>query len=522
MPRRQGPATPLRPVPACTENARKKDTPAHAMTDTILAIDQGTTSSRAIVFKPDGTIRASSQYEFPQHYPKDGWVEHAPSDIWDTCLRAARDVLRQAGDRVATVGITNQRETTLVWDRKTGEPLYNAIVWQDRRTADHCARISAEGHDADIAARTGLLLDAYFSATKIAWILDNVDGARERATRGELAFGTVDCYLVWRLTGGKVHATDATNASRTLLFNIHTQQWDDDLLEIFSIPRSLLPEVRDSAGEYGVTDEAVLGRTLPIGGVVGDQQGALFGQACFAPGMVKSTYGTGCFMVMNTGEKPVVSSHRLLTTVGYRLDGKVTYALEGSIFNAGTAVQWVRDGLQLISHVREIKDLLATTAGNDGVYMVPAFTGLGAPHWDPHARGAVLGITRNTGIAHFVRAALEAVCYQTRELVEAMAADCGQPLERLRVDGGMVANDWMLQFLADILDTVVERPVVIETTALGAAYLAGLQQGIYPSLEAVSDNWRESRRFNADMPPETRRALIAGWDDAIARVKSSA
>ena len=337
---------------------------------------------------------------------------------------------------------------------------------------------------------------------------------------GELAFGTVDTFLVWKLTGGRVHATDATNASRTMLFNIHDQTWDDHLLRVFGVPQSLLPDVRDSAGDYGITDSAVLGAALPIGGVVGDQQGALFGQACFHPGMVKSTYGTGCFMVMNTGPDPVASGNRLLTTVGYRLDGEVTYALEGSIFNAGTAIQWVRDGLGLIGHVSEIDALIGATDGNEGVYMVPAFTGLGAPHWDPHARGAVLGITRDTGIAQFVRAALEAVCYQSRELVEAMAADSGRPLERLRVDGGMVANDWMLQFLADILDTVVEKPVVIETTALGAAYLAGLQHGIFGSTEEIASHWREAHRFGPDMDPDRRDALVAGWDDAIGRVKA--
>ncbi len=486
----------------------------------ILAIDQGTTSSRAIVFTPDGAILASSRYEFPQIYPDDGWVEQDPEDIWETTLRAARDVLSGAGDEVAVAGIANQRETTLLWDRATGEPVYNAIVWQDRRTAESCARIERQGHGREISERAGLLLDAYFSATKIAWVLDNVPGARDRAERGELAFGTVDCFLVWKLTGGRVHATDATNASRTLLFNIHNQSWDDYLLALFDIPKSLLPDVRDSADDYGITEPATLGAALPIGAVVGDQQGALFGQACFHPGMVKSTYGTGCFMVMNTGRDAVTSHNRLLTTVGYRLNGEVTYALEGSIFNAGAAIQWLRDGLKLIGHVNGIDDLVKATAGNDGVYMVPAFTGLGAPHWDPHARGAVFGITRDTGIAHFIRAALEAVCYQTRELVEAMAADSGQPLERLRVDGGMAANDWMLQFLADILDTVVEKPAVIETTALGAAWLAGLQHGIFASTAEVASHWRETRRLDADMKPEKRKALVAGWNDAIDRVRS--
>ncbi len=486
----------------------------------ILAIDQGTTSSRAIVFAPDGALVDSSQYGFSQIYPDDGWVEHDPADIWETTLRAVRDVLSRSGDDLAVVGITNQRETTVLWDRISGEPVYNAIVWQDRRTAEQCARLREPGHDREISERTGLLLDAYFSATKIAWILDHVAGARSRAQRGELMFGTVDCFLVWKLTGGRVHATDATNASRTLLFNIHTQAWDDDLLALFDIPKSLLPEVRDSADDYGVTDSAALGAKLPIGAVVGDQQGALFGQACFHPGMVKSTYGTGCFMIMNTGHTAVVSRNRLLTTVGYRLNGEVTYALEGSIFNAGTAIQWLRDSLKLIESVDAIDDLVRSTTGNDGVYMAPAFTGLGAPHWDPHARGAVFGITRDTGIAHFVRAALEAVCYQTDELVEAMAADSGQPLQRLRVDGGMAANDWMLQFLADLLDTVVEKPAVIETTALGAAWLAALQQGMFASTAEVASHWHESRRFKASMQPAKRKALIAGWNDAIDRVKS--
>ena len=487
----------------------------------LLALDQGTTSSRAIVFEPDGTVLASSQYDFPQIYPADGWVEHDPADIWKITLQCARDVLCQAGDDVAVVGITNQRETTLLWDRATGEPLYNAIVWQDRRTAEHCARIREQGHEREICARTGLLVDAYFSATKIAWILDNVPAARTRARRGELAFGTVDCFLVWKLTAGRVHATDASNASRTMLFNIHTQSWDDHLLTLFDIPASLLPDVRDSADDYGATDSAVLGAALPIGAVVGDQQGALFGQACFHPGMVKSTYGTGCFMIMNTGHDPVTSHNRLLTTVGYRLDGETTYALEGSIFNAGTAIQWLRDSLQLIDHVGRIDDLIATTSGNHGVYMVPAFTGLGAPHWDPHARGALFGITRDTGIAHFVRAALEAVCYQTRELVEAMTADSGQPLEALRVDGGMTTNQWMLQFLANILDTVVEKPAVTETTALGAAWLAGLQHGIFASTDEVASRWRVCRRFDGcGMESARRKALVDGWNDAIDRVKS--
>ncbi|MGB5706574.1 MAG: glycerol kinase GlpK [Arenicellales bacterium] len=490
------------------------------MTSQILTIDQGTTSSRAIVFNSAGGIVASSQYEFPQHYPADGWVEHDPEDIWQTSLRACHDVLDQSGNGVSTIGITNQRETTLVWDRITGKPIHHAIVWQDRRTADICEQIRLHGEVDNIADRTGLLIDAYFSATKIAWILDNTPGARQRAENGELAFGTVDSFLIWRLTAGKVHATDATNASRTLLFNIRHQCWDGELLRIFNVPMSMLPDVLDSADDFGVTDSEIFGLSLPIEGVVGDQQGALIGQACFEPGMVKSTYGTGCFMVMNTGDTPVKSSNQLLTTVGYRLNGEVTYALEGSIFNAGTAIQWLRDGIHLIDHVHEVEELVSSIGSNEGVYMVPAFTGLGAPHWDPHARGAILGITRDTGIAHLVRAALEAVCYQTRELIDAMVADSGKSMSRLRVDGGMVANKWLLQFLADILYVEVEKPEVIETTALGAAYLAGLNHGIYQSTEEIAELWQKAHQFTPRMDSAQRQRLTAEWEHAINRVKS--
>ncbi len=490
------------------------------MNTKILAIDQGTTSSRAIIFNQAGSIIASSQYEFAQHYPADGWVEHDPEEIWQTCVRSCKDVLQQCNNEVATAGITNQRETTLVWDRSSGTPIYNAIVWQDRRTAGLCAKLKSQGQSENVTSRTGLLIDAYFSATKIAWILDNVSGARQRAENGELAFGTVDSFLIWRLTGGKVHATDATNASRTLLFNIHNQSWDQELLEIFNVPAALLPEVRDCADDYGQVDSDILGVSLPISGVVGDQQGALFGQACFEPGMVKSTYGTGCFMVMNTGQDPVKSNNQLLTTVGYRLNGEVTYALEGSIFNAGTAIQWLRDGIHTIDHVNEIDQLLASTQSNEGVYMVPAFTGLGAPHWDPHARGAILGITRDTNAASLVRAALEAVCYQTRELVNAMIIDSNKPLTRLRVDGGMVVNNWLLQFLANIIDTTVEKPVVIETTALGAAYLAGLGQGVYKSTDSIAELWQKSQDFTSEIDSAQRKTMVEGWEAAIARIKS--
>ena len=492
------------------------------MTDQILSIDQGTTSSRAIVFDPSGAPLRQSQYELTQYYPADGWVEHDPVEIWQTTIQAVQDVVAESSALIRVAGIANQRETTVVWDRASGEAIYNAIVWQDRRTADSCDVIREAGHGDTITDKTGLLLDPYFSATKICWILDHVDGARERAGRGELAFGTVDSWLIWHLTRGSVHATDATNASRTMLFNIHTQKWDDELLTIFNIPRTLLPSVHDCAADYGciasgvITEDSV---AIPVGGVAGDQQAALFGQACFSEGMIKSTCGTGCFMIMNTGDTPVSSDNRLLTTTGFRLNGKVSYALEGSIFNAGTAVQWLRDGLKLIEHVDQIEALVQATDGNSGVYMVPAFTGLGAPHWNSHARGAIVGITRDTGIAHFVRAALEAVCYQTRELTDAMVNDSGKPLIRLRVDGGMVVNDWLLQFLADITNVPVERPAVIETTALGAACLAGLQAGIFKNLKQIAGLWQMDRECIPLASDRDREKLLAGWRTAIARVK---
>ena len=483
----------------------------------ILAIDQGTTSSRAIVF---GTAEpVISQYEFAQHFPDDGWVEHDPEDIWQTTLAACKDVLKAVDQDVAVIGITNQRETTVLWDRQTGIPIFNAIVWQDRRTADSCAQLERAGHSTMVKKKTGLVLDAYFSATKISWILDQVEGARARAEKGELAFGTIDTFLLWRLTNGAVHATDATNASRTLLFNIHTQAWDDELLDLFNVPASLLPDVKDSSDDYGVTDASLFGRPIPIGSAIGDQQAALFGQACFSEGEVKCTYGTGCFMIMNTGSNTVTSKNQLLTTVGYRLDGKVTYALEGSIFNAGTAIQWLRDGLELFDHVDKIDDLLKQTDSNELVYMVPAFTGLGAPHWDPDARGAIFGITRDTGIVHFVRAALEAVCYQTLELLAAMQEDSEHSISQLRVDGGMIVNQWLLQFLADIIDIKVEVPSVNETTAIGAAYLAGLQVGIYSSPAQISELWAKSAEYDPGMDATHRQELIAGWNTAIERVK---
>ncbi len=483
----------------------------------ILAIDQGTTSSRAIVFDAGGGIRAVAQREFTQHYPRPGWVEHDPEEIWRTTVSVCREALDAAGP-VAAIGITNQRETTLVWDRESGEAIHPAIVWQDRRTASQCAALEAEGRGALFEEKTGLRLDPYFSGTKVAWILDHVAGARERAEQGRLAFGTVDSFLIWRLSGGEVHAIDATNASRTLLFDIHAQRWDDALLEALRIPRSLLPEVCDCAGEIAVAREEVLGAALPIAGIAGDQQAAAFGQACLEPGMVKCTYGTGCFALMNTGDAVVRSRNGLLGTVAYRLGGEVAYALEGSIFIAGAAVQWLRDALRIIGRAPETEALAKSLPDNEGVYLVPAFAGLGAPHWDPEARGALFGLTRDSGVAHFARAALESVAYQTRDLMVAMAADAGAPPDALRVDGGMTANDWLMQFLADLLDMPVERPTVTETTALGAARLAGLGAGLYSSPHDLAGQWRLDRRFDPSMPSETRERLLAGWDDAVSRV----
>jgi glycerol kinase len=493
------------------------------MADYLLAIDQGTTSSRAILFDRGGHVIRVAQREFPQHFPHDGWVEHDPEDIWDTVLATCREAVEGSGvelDEIAGVGITNQRETTLLWDRATGKPLYNAIVWQDRRTADFCRELQKKGHAELVQSHTGLLIDPYFSATKLAWLLDNVEGARERAERGELAFGTVDTFLLWRLTGGRVHATDATNASRTMLFDIHAQQWDDELLELFRIPRGLLPEVRDSSADFGTVEARWLGAELPIGGVVGDQQAALVGQACFEPGMGKSTYGTGCFMIVNTGDRPARSRNRLLSTVAYRLDGKTTYAMEGSIFVAGAAVQWLRDGLKLFKDAAETEALAQQTRAGHSVYLVPAFTGLGAPHWDPKARGAIFGLTRDTGIAEIVAAGLQAVCYQTRDLQACMSDDMGVPPGTLRVDGGMVANSWLVQFLADMLGVQVDRPTVLETTALGAAYMAGLRFGWYRDLEEIAELWRCERSFMPSMPETERERLYQGWLEAVERVKS--
>ena len=492
------------------------------MAKPILAIDQGTTSSRAILFAADGSPQHSAQQEFAQHFPADGWVEHDGEDIWQSTLSVCREVLDKAGisaSDVAGIGITNQRETTLLWDAETGELLHRAIVWQDRRTAEFCARLKADGHEALISERTGLLIDPYFSATKLRWLLDEVPDARARAERGELRFGTIDCFLLWRLTGGQVHRTDATNASRTMLFNIHTQQWDEELLQLLDIPASLLPEVMDSAADFGQTDASVLGASVPVCGIAGDQQAALIGQACFSPGMVKSTYGTGCFMVMNTGDTPIRSQNRLLTTVGYRLKGQTTYALEGSIFVAGAAIQWLRDGLKLIQHAGETEALARQAGDHTGVYLVPAFTGLGAPYWDPTARGAIFGLTRDTGIAQIVAAGLQSVCFQTRDLLDAMQADGAQNTAALRVDGGMVINNWVVQELANILGVTVDRPQVTETTALGAAYLAGLQLGVFKNLEDIASHWACERTFTPAMPEAQRNALYEGWLDAIRRVR---
>ncbi|EHJ91533.1 glycerol kinase GlpK [Vreelandella boliviensis] len=494
------------------------------MSSFILAIDQGTTSSRAILFDRQGQVAAVAQQEFAQHFPHDGWIEHNPEDIWNTVVATCRDVMHNAeitADQIAGIGITNQRETTILWDRKTAKPLYNAIVWQDRRTSDVCQSLRDKGHTDVVQAKTGLLIDPYFSATKLAWILDNVEGARERAEQGELAFGTVDSFLIWRLTGGQQHVTDATNASRTALFNIHTQEWDEELLTLFNIPANLMPEVKDSSDDFGTTEAHWLGAALPIAGVAGDQQAALVGQACFQPGMGKSTYGTGCFMIVNTGETPSLSRNRLLTTIGYRLNGKPTYAMEGSIFVAGATVQWLRDGLNLFADASDTEALAQETRSGHSVYLVPAFTGLGAPHWDPKARGAIFGLTRDTGIAEIVAAGLQAVCYQTRDLQHCMNDDMEASPGTLRVDGGMVKNSWLMQFLADMLGVQVDRPTILETTALGAAYLAGLRLGWYQTLEEIERLWRCEKSFMPAMEETTREQLYQGWLDAVSRVRSS-
>ena len=487
----------------------------------ILAIDQGTTSSRAMIFREDLSIAAVAQQEFAQHFPASGWVEHEPDDIWSSTLQTCRDAIAKAGltaADIAAIGIANQRETTVVWDRSTGQAVHRAIVWQDRRTAEMCAQLKADGHEPAITAKTGLIVDPYFSGTKVAWILDHVPGARARAERGELLFGTVDSYLLWRLTGGRVHATDATNASRTLLYNIHSGQWDDDLLRLLRVPAAMLPEVRDSSADFGRTDAALFGGAITIAGIAGDQQAATIGQACFAPGMIKSTYGTGCFALLNTGTTAVASRHKLLTTIAYQLNGVRTYALEGSIFVAGSAVQWLRDGLGIIKNAAETGPLAEQSDHAQSVYLVPAFVGLGAPYWNPDVRGALFGLTRNTGPAELAHAALESVCYQTIDLLAAMRADWPEADAArivLRVDGGMAASDWTMQRLADLLDAPVDRPSIAETTAVGVAYLAGLQVGLYPEPQKFADTWRLQHRFKPNMSEATRARKLAGWARAV-------
>ena len=493
------------------------------MTDTIiLAIDQGTTSTRSMTFGSDGVPRQTVRREFAQHYPQSGWVEHDPEDIWRDTVATLKQAAEADGGKVAAIGITNQRETVVVWDRKTGEPVHNAIVWQDRRTAKLCAQLKADGNEPLVRARTGLILDPYFSGTKLKWILDTVDGVRDRANRSELAFGTIDSFLLWRLTGGKVHATDASNASRTLLFDIHKGAWDPDMLRMLDIPESLLPEVKNNSTIFGETTPDLLGTSVPIGGMAGDQQAAVVGQACFQRGDAKSTYGTGCFVLLNTGKEAVTSKNGMLTTIAYQLDGEITYALEGSIFVAGAAVKWLRDGLGLINQAADTNDMATKLDGNGGVYMVPAFVGLGAPHWDPDARASITGLTFAATGSHIARAALESVAYQTADLMNAMVADGARDARQIRVDGGMAANDWFCQFLADMLATDVVRPANIETTAAGAAFLAGMAVGIWNGPDDFAAAWQEDRVFNPTMTGEARTTLMQGWQDAVDRTSSRA
>jgi len=490
------------------------------MTRFAMALDQGTTSSRAILFEHDGSIAAVDQYEFPQHFPKPGWVEHDPLEIWESQLRAARGVLEKARARaadIAAIGITNQRETTVVWDRATGEPIHPAIVWQSRQTASICDELRSRGLEEEVRKRTGLLIDAYFSATKVRFILDTVDGAQQRAERGELAFGTVDSWLLYKLTGGRVHATEASNASRTLIYNIHERQWDDLLLGELRIPHSMLPEVRDSSGNFGVADSEWLGAEIPIAGIAGDQQAALFGQGCTAPGLAKNTYGTGCFLLMNTGEEASVSSTGLLTTIAWSIDGRVEYALEGSVFVAGAAIQWLRDGMGLIRQAPDSEAAAKSVEDTGGVYLVPAFVGLGAPYWDERARGTIVGITRGTTRDHIVRAALESIAYQTRDVVECVRADSGLDLDTLRVDGGAATNDFLMQFQADILGACIERPPVLEVSALGAALLAGLAVGFWSDRAELESEAERAEVFEPELGAERREALYAGWKRAVER-----
>lgn len=492
------------------------------MTKYILAFDQGTTSSRAIVFNHNGDLLTVAQKEFQQIFPQPGWVEHDADEIWSSQIGVANEALARIGIRasdLAAVGITNQRETTIVWDRKTGKPIHNAIVWQDRRTAAYCDELKAAGHEATFQNKTGLVIDAYFSGTKLKWLLDNVPCAREKGDRGELAFGTVDSWLIWKLTQGELHITDVTNACRTLLFNIHTQDWDDELLSLLDIPRSLLPDVRSSSEVYGYTSEGLLGSRIPIAGIAGDQQAATFGQAASQCGMAKNTYGTGCFMLLNTGDKPMPSYHKLLTTIAWRINGRTDYALEGSVFVAGAVVQWLRDGLGIIKHSADVEPLACSVPDNGGVYFVPAFVGLGTPYWDSYARGTIVGLTRGSTSAHIARAALESIVYQTADVIDAMRQDSNLYLSELRVDGGASRNDLLMQFQADILGVPVVRPKITETTALGAAYLAGLAVGYWESEEEIVQQWQVEKRFEPTISADHRGALLDAWHQAIAQAR---
>lgn len=489
----------------------------------ILALDQGTTSSRAIVFNKSGQIIGTAQKEFKQIYPEAGWVEHDGQEIWSTQAGVATEAISKAGldgSKIAAIGITNQRETTLIWDRKTGKPIYHAIVWQDRRTSDYCDSLKEQGYTEMVQEKTGLLLDSYFSGTKIKWILDNVEGARERAENGELAFGTMDSWIIWNFTKGQTHVTDVTNASRTMIYNIHNLQWDKELLELLDIPESLLPEVKSSSEVYGKTRIEQFGSDVPIAGIAGDQQAALFGQRCIESGMVKNTYGTGCFMVMNTGEKPIKSENNLLTTIAWQIDGKTEYALEGSIFIAGAVVQWLRDELGIIRKSADVEKLAASVENNDGVYLVPAFAGLGAPHWNQHARGTIVGLTRGSNSGHIARAALEGIAYQAMDVLNAMEADSNINIKELRVDGGATANNLLMQFQADILQAPVIRPKILETTALGAAYLAGLAVGYWKDHEEINNQWKEDRRFDAKLDIQKVNVLKKGWTRALRSAKA--
>ncbi|MCX6264718.1 MAG: glycerol kinase GlpK [Bacteroidetes bacterium] len=488
------------------------------MSQFILALDQGTTSSRAIVFDHLGNIKSIAQKEFTQIFPQPGWVEHDANEIWSTQLGVAAEAVIMAElaiKDIAAIGITNQRETTVLWDRTTGQPLHNAIVWQDRRTAAYCDQLKQEGWAKKIQQKTGLIIDAYFSATKLKWMLDHVPGAREKAAKGEVCFGTIDSWLIWKLTNGKVHATDVSNASRTMLYNIHTLAWDEELLQLMNIPASILPEVKSSSEVYGFTQQILTSHSIPIAGIAGDQQAALFGQMCTRSGMVKNTYGTGCFMLMNTGTQPVPSTNNLLTTIAWQINGETQYALEGSVFIAGAVVQWLRDGLKIIRSSSEVEALATQVNNNDGVYLVPAFAGLGAPHWDQHARGTVFGVTRGTTDAHIARAALESIAYQTMDVLKAMEADAGIAIRELRVDGGATANNLLMQFQSDMLNTKVVRPAITETTALGAAYLAGLAVGYWKSIEEISMQWQMEKTFHPVLSDDQRNHYTKGWNRAI-------